>query len=160
MGKPVKPVIRLATPGDAREVAGLIGELNCEIMSALGKDRYTFDQARTMTERAEFLEAGDYAIILATSLRGHPLGFVTLFGNPQHRGDPFGTLAELYVRPDYRRQGVGHRLIERAKSHGRSLRWRQLQLTLPAFARLDAAPAFLDSERFADAGGKKRKLSL
>jgi GNAT superfamily N-acetyltransferase len=157
----VKPDIRRAVPDDARQVAVLAGEALNEMMSMIGKSGFRFRLAEMIAERAAFLECGEYAIYIASTPRGHPLGFLTLFeSQANHISDPFGTVAELYVRPEYRRRGIGHWLLEQAKSHARSHRWTSLQLAMPASVQPGGALAFFERKRFADAGGRKMKLAL
>ena len=130
-------------------------------MSAIGTSGFRFRLAEAVVEREEFLEWDEYVVLIARSPRGHPLGFITLFEHQAHYlGDPFGMVAELYVRPEYRRRRIAHRLMEQAKSHARSHRWKHLQLAMPAPVQLGEALTFFERERFVNAGDRKMMLVL
>jgi ribosomal protein S18 acetylase RimI-like enzyme len=50
------------------------------------------------------------------------VGYVCLRGqltpdDLDERPDPYSFMAELFVRPDYRKRGIGRKLVERAESH-------------------------------------------
>lgn len=154
----MKPVILAATPKDLREVVKLVGEFRNEILHALGHGGFRFDPAETAAERGEFLEHADYVILIARSPRGHPIGFATVFEQKTQYEGAHGVLTEIYVRPEFRRRGVANGLVAQARAHARSRRWSRLELTLPPTSGLEGALAFLESKRFTDAGGNKRRL--
>lgn len=156
----MKPVVAHATAKDLREIVKLVGEFRKEILQALGHDRFRFDPSATAAERAEFLENSDYFILIARSPRGHPLGHLTLFEQRTQYEGNFGVLAELYVRPEFRRRGVANALLAEARAIARSSRWNRIEVPLPPTDRIEAALAFLDSKRFTEAGKRKRRQWL
>ncbi|WP_409409546.1 GNAT family N-acetyltransferase [Acidithiobacillus ferriphilus] len=72
----------------------------------------------------------------------------------------FGTIPELYVRPEYRTNGLGLRLVSQAKFFGASRGWTRLEVTTPPLPQFDRTLAFYEREGFAISGGSKLKVSL
>jgi len=71
----------------------------------------------------------------------------------------FATIPELYVRPAYRANGLGLRLVQ-AKSFGASRGWTRLEVTTPPLPQFDRTLAFYEREGFAISGGRKLKIAL
>ena len=154
-------VISRAGESDIRDLVVLTSEYLQEVARAAGRDGFVPDRERIGEKLAEFLDMPDYAVFVARSPKGHPLGFVTVFQMPvQIREEPFAILERLYVRPDYRRRRIAHQLLEDAKRFARSRKCRRLQATLSAFFVLDDALAFFNAERFYETGGRKHKIAL
>lgn len=154
-------VFSRAGESDIRDLVVLTSEYLQEVARAAGRGGFVPDRERIGDELEEFLDMPDYAVILARSPKGHPLGFATVFQMPvQIREEPFAILERLYVRPDYRRRGIAHQLLEDAKRFARSRKCRRLQATLSAFFVLDDALAFFNAERFYKTAGRKHKTAL
>jgi len=56
----------------------------------------------------------------------------------------FATLPERYVRPAYRGNGLGHRLISQAKSFAASRGSTRPKVTTPPLSQLDGTLAFYE----------------
>ena len=92
---------------------------------------------------------------------GHPEGFITLYESyALYAEGAFGTIPELYVRPEYRTNGLGHHLVSRAKSFGTLRGWTRLEVTTPPLPQYDRTMAFYEREEFAITGGRKLKVLL
>ena len=72
----------------------------------------------------------------------------------------FGTIPELYVRPEYRGNALGLRLVSEVKSFGSSRGWTRLEVTTPPLPQFERTLAFYEREGFAIAGGRKLKVCL
>jgi GNAT superfamily N-acetyltransferase len=72
----------------------------------------------------------------------------------------FGTIPELYVRPDYRTRKLGRRLVNEAKAFGATRGWKRLEVTTPPLPQFDRTLAFYEREGFSVAGGRKLKTLL
>jgi ribosomal protein S18 acetylase RimI-like enzyme len=105
-----------ATLADATVLSELIAEFNGP---SVVRDR-TIER---MTACAEFERA------LLADVHGSTAGFACLRIVPAMADDhPHATLTELYVRPVWRRRGVGRRLLESAETYARSAGVEQLVL--------------------------------
>ena len=153
--------IRQALASDAQEVAVMVGELLTEIMNAIGVQTFNFDLAETTTRLKDFLHREKYFVFVARSGSGNPAGFIALYESyALYAEGAFGTIPELYVRPQYRANGLGLHLLSQAKSFGASRKWTRLEVTTPPLPQFDRTLAFYEREGFAISGGRKLKVSL
>ncbi len=139
----------------------MVGELLTEIMNAMGAQVFNFDLAETTSRLNDFIEREKYFVFVARSLDGSPAGFVALYeSHALYAEGAFGTIAELYVRPEQRTNGLGHHLVSQAKSFGPSRGWTRLEVTTPPLPQFDRTLAFYEREGFSISGGRKLKVLL
>jgi GNAT superfamily N-acetyltransferase len=155
------PIIRPATPEDSPAIARLVGELLNEIMGAIGVQTFNFDLAETIDRLHDFLSRDKYFAFVARDDTQQILGFTTLYESyALYAEGAFGTIAELYVRPEYRSLGIGHRLVSQATQFAQSRGWRRLEVTTPPLPPFDKTLAFYEREGFIITGGRKLKREL
>ena len=153
--------IQQAIASDAQEIAVMVGELLTEIMNAIGVQAFNFDLAETTSRLKDFIDRGKYFVFIARSGSGSPAGFIALYESyALYAEGAFGTIPELYVRPEHRTNGLGLRLVSQAKSFGASRGWTRLEVTTPPLPQFDRTLAFYEREGFAISGGRKLKVSL
>jgi GNAT superfamily N-acetyltransferase len=153
--------LRQATADDSAEIAVMVGELLSEIMAAIQTPAFHFDLAETTARLAEFLDREKYFVFVAHDAANRPAGFVALYeSHALYAEGTFGTLPELYVRPEFRSNGLGQRLVALAKSFASTRGWRRLEVTTPPLPQFDRTLAFYEREGFSIAGGRKLKLAL
>jgi len=153
--------IQRATASDAQEVAVMVGELLAEIMNAIGVQAFNFDFAETTSRLQDFLNREKYFVFVARSGSGKPAGFIALYESyALYAEGAFGTIPELYVRPEYRANELGLRLVSHGKTFGSSRGWTRLEVTTPPLPQFDRTLAFYEREGFAISGGRKLKVSL
>jgi GNAT superfamily N-acetyltransferase len=154
-------VIQRATVRDAREIAVLIGELLTEIMNAIGTRAFNFDLDETVSRLTDFLDREKYFVFVARDEHGIPAGFIALCESyALYAEGAFGTIPELYVRPQCRSNELGLRLVSHARTFGASRGWTRLEVTTPPLPQFDRTLAFYEREGFSVSGGRKLKLSL
>ena len=154
-------LIQRATADDAQEVAVMAGELLAEIMNAVGVHAFNFDLAETTSRLKDFLDREKYFVFVARIRNANPVGFIALSEiYALYAEGAFATIPELYVRPEYRVNGLGHHLVSQEKSFGTSRRWTRLEVTTPPLPQFDRTLAFYEREGFAISGGRKLKVSL
>ena len=153
--------IQRATINDAHEVAVMVGELLNEIMNAIGIHAFNFSLAETTTRLKDFIEREKYFVFVAQNENAGPIGFIALYeGYALYAEGAFGTIPELFVRPEYRSNNVGLRLVQQAKAFGNSRGWKRLEVTTPPLPQFDNTLAFYEREGFAITGGRKLKVLL
>lgn len=153
--------IRICTPEDVRAVALMVGELLHEIMAAIGEQAFRFDVDETTARLAEFVSSGKYFVLVAHDAENRPAGFINLCESyALYAEGAFGTITELYVRPPYRADGLGRRLVEDARAFARSRGWTRLEVTTPPLPQFARTLAFYEREGFSISGGRKLKVSL
>ncbi len=150
-----------ATADDSREISVMVGELLAEIMNAIDVQAFNFDLDQTTDRLKDFLNREKYFVFVAHDDANNPIGFVALYeSHSLYAEGAFGTIPELYVRPAYRSNNVGLRLVSNAKSFGLSRGWRRLEVTTPPLPQFDKTLAFYEREGFAITGGRKLKVVL
>ncbi len=154
-------VIERADESQLRDLVRLTAEFWSEVAYCASLNGFEPDTGKIEAELLEFLDMPDYAVLMATTPKGHPLGFVSVFQmEVQLREEPYAILDKLYVRPDYRRRKIAHQLVEQAKFFARSRKCKRLQSTFPAHFELPLALAFFRAERFYETGGRKHKVAI
>lgn len=139
----------------------MVGELLAEIMDAIGVQAFNFDLAETTSRFQVFLECGKYFVFVARIGRGNLAGFIALYESyALYAEGAFGTIPELYVRPEHRTNKLGLRLVSEAKSFGASRGWTRLEVTTPPLPQFERTLAFYQREGFSISGGRKLKVSL
>ena len=153
--------IQRATADDTHEVAEMVGELLGEIMNAIGVQAFNFDLDATTARLRDFLNREIYFVFVARDENGSAVGFVAMYeSHALYAEGAFGTIPELYVRPEFRSRNVGLGLVSQAKSFGATRGWKRLEVTTPPLPQFDKTLAFYEREGFAITGGRKLKLAL
>ncbi|MFH1495403.1 MAG: GNAT family N-acetyltransferase, partial [Pseudomonadota bacterium] len=146
---------------DAHEIALMVGELLTEIMTTIGIPAFNFSLDETTARLKDFIEREKYFVFVAQSSNAGPVGFIALSeSHALYAEGTFGTIPEFFVRPAFRSQNVGLRLVEQAKVFGRSRGWKRLEVTTPPLPQFDKTLAFYEREGFAITGGRKLKVVL
>jgi ribosomal protein S18 acetylase RimI-like enzyme len=150
-----------ATADDSQEIAVMVGELLAEIMNTIGVQAFNFDLDETTDRLKEFLNREKYFVFVARDDANNTVGFVSLYeSHALYAEGAFGTIPELYVRPECRSNNVGLKLVSQAKSFGISRGWKRLEVTTPPLPQFDETLAFYEREGFSITGGRKLKVAL
>lgn len=154
-------LIQQADADDSGEIAVMVGELLAEIMAAIGERAFNFKLDETTARLEDFLSREKYVVFIARDLSGKAVGFVALHeSHSLYAEGAFGTIPELYVRPEYRSRQVGLSLVQQARSFGSSRGWKRLEVTTPPLPQFEKTLAFYEREGFAITGGRKLKMAL
>jgi GNAT superfamily N-acetyltransferase len=156
-----KITIEKATADDSHEIAVMVGELLSEIMDTIGVQAFNFNLEETTKRLEDFLNRDQYFAFIARQDGRNSVGFVALYESyALYAEGSFGTIPELYVRPAFRSNHVGLRLVSQAKSFGTSRGWKRLEVTTPPIPQFDKTLEFYEREGFAITGGRKLKVAL
>ncbi|MCG7912945.1 MAG: GNAT family N-acetyltransferase [Candidatus Thiodiazotropha weberae] len=153
--------IHTATVNDVQKVAMLVDELLTEITHAIGVQAFNYDLEETSLKLKDLIEQKKYFVFTARNEQSESIGLLTLYESyALYAGGTFGTIPELYVRPDYRSNKVGLRLLSHAKEFAASKGWSRLEVTTPPLPQFDKTLAFYVREGFSITGGRKLKMDL
>ena len=155
--------IAKAKPDLSYEIALMTGELLEEIMDAIHRPAFHFVLDEAQKRLRSFIADERYHVFVAidAAAASKPIGFVSLYESFSiYAGGAFGTIPELYVRPAYRQQETGRRLIESVKEFGRQQGWTRLEVTTPPLPEFQRTLEFYEREGFCISGGKKLQLGL
>lgn len=153
--------IRRATTDDVLAVAAMVDELLAEIMLTIGVQAFDVASEETALRLQDFLDTGRYVVFASFDASNEPVGFIALYEScALYAGGVFGTIPELYVRPEFRSLGVGQALLKAARQFGTSQGWKRLEVTTPPLPEFDRTLAFYEQEGFAVTGGRKLKVLL
>lgn len=153
--------IHRAAVSDADEVARLVGELLNEIMATVNASDFKFDLSATTKRLRDFLDREKYIVFIARDDADQAIGFVTVYESyALYAEGVFGTLAELYVRPEFRSHAIGSGLLSEVRQYALSKSWMRLEVTTPPLPQFDKTLQFYERSGFAVTGGRKLKLIL
>jgi GNAT superfamily N-acetyltransferase len=153
--------IEKAGKDDAPTVAMMVGELLDEIMTATGTPAFNFNSEETTARVSDFIASGRYFVLIARDAVGRECGFVAVYESQAlYAEGRFGTLPELYVRPQYRSQGVGRRLLAGVKAFAAEQGWSRIEVTTPPMPQFERTLAFYEREGFAVSGGRKLRVLI
>lgn len=152
--------IQAATPDDAPVLAELVGALLQEIMDAVGSAEFHFNPQQAEAQAEDLLRRGVYFAFIAKE-NGQAVGVVCLYeGHAIYTEGAFGTIAELYVCPAQRSQGIGRLLLDEVRKFAVAKGWKRLEVTTPPLPMFQRTLAFYENHGFAVAGGRKLKSLL
>jgi GNAT superfamily N-acetyltransferase len=153
--------ISRATSLSANEVAHMVGELLHEIMATIGSQAFRFDFEETLECLLAFINQEKYFVFVAHAADGSAIGFVAIYESyALYAEGAFGTIPELFVRPEYRSGSVGKSLIEASKALGAQRGWSRIEVTTPPLPDFARTLNFYAKHGFSISGGRKLKCDL
>ncbi|MCM1512430.1 MAG: GNAT family N-acetyltransferase [Oxalobacter formigenes] len=153
----MKVDIRPAAREDIRDAAVMRSEYRAEMLALAGLEPEFLlqeDKARLL----DFLDNDDYVILMAHSVRGHPLGLIAVFESAVYQDDLRGVIEQIYIRPFYRRRKIARRLLSEIRQWAKARQCRRLTVTLPPLLSLEPAYAFFQDQGFTPSGSRKQWL--
>lgn len=143
------------TQDNVRDLLVLRNEFRTEIVALSGQTPQT-QIADEKEQIMDFLQNPDYFVLMAKSVRGHPLGFITIFESLPYLPDKDGIISEIYVRDFYRRRKIGKKLLTNTIQLATEKKWRRLLITMPMDISFEAAKSFFAKQEFSGASLMKQ----
>ncbi len=142
------------------ELSVMVGDLLIEIMDALNEKHFFYDKNETEKRVKDLVEQEKYWVLLAKD-KESTVGFVSLYESyTLYSEGAFGTIPELYVRPDWRSKHIGKSLLKKAMELGREKGWRRLEVTTPPLPPFERTLRFYQANGFEPSGGRKLKVKI
>ena len=148
--------------GNHQELSRMVGALLDEIMAAIDEPAFTFNQKETEARSRELVARGKYWIFIAReSVTDSAVGFVSLYESyALYAEGAYGTIPELYVRPQWRSQSVGNMLLQAVDTFARKKGWSRLEVTTPPLPEFDRTLRFYEVNGFSITGGRKLRRDI
>ncbi len=149
-----------ATSANSVELSEMTGELLQEIMDRIDSNVFNFNREETKKRAEHLISKGLYFVFIAIS-DNKPVGFISMYESyALYAEGAYGTIPELYVRPEYRSLNTGKLLLNKAKEFAQSKQWKRLEVTTPPLPIFDRTLSFYESNDFEIAGGRKLKTEI
>ncbi|HEX9428408.1 MAG TPA: GNAT family N-acetyltransferase [Candidatus Polarisedimenticolia bacterium] len=150
-----------ATPADAAQVLSLVESLlreleeNPEDRGPGAREFEGIDRAKVLKDLSGV--RGRFAVFLARTDAGETVGVATVMeAFAIYAGGNYGIIDEMYVVPGRRSAGVGGRIIEAIKAHGRRKGWLRIDVTAPPERHWERTVKFYEKQGFVFTGPKLR----
>lgn len=148
--------LRQAEVDDAQTVAELVYALICELTPGRAENALLARYQQAATELIG-KDAGYWAFVAEASEDG-AVGVITLNeGTAIYAEGRFGTIAELYIAPVYRSQGVGALLLDRALAFAKARGWARLEVGAPDQPRWSRTVDFYRRHGFVEVGPRLKR---
>ncbi len=152
--------IDVASSSDAPTIAHLEKALLEEIMDATGQRHFDVDSQELMALAKKYIEEEKSTFIIAKS-RQTAVGFIAVYeSHALYAGGSYGTISELFVIKEKRSQGIGKRLLSKAREHLAGQNWSFFEVTTPPLPEFGQTINFYKNNGFEVSGGRKMKLKL
>lgn len=149
-----------ATENDSLDLAILTGELLQEIMNKINIKVFNFNQDETQKRAEDLISKNLYFVFIAKD-KNKSIGFISMYESyALYTEGAYGTIPELYVRPEYRSLNIGKLLLKKAKEFASSKNWKRLEVTTPPLPQFDRTLSFYENNSFEISGGRKLKTDI
>ena len=144
------------------DLSVMVGELLAEIMEAINEKAFNYNAQETETRARDLIEKNVYWVFLAfDKVTKKNVGFVSLYESyALYSEGAYGTIPELYVRPNYRSENIGKELLDSAMKFAIDRNWRRLEVTTPPLPQFVKTLEFYESNGFVVTGGRKLKVDI
>lgn len=147
--------VRRAVAEDIPALTAMATTLLDEIQQATHDLDFEVEPLPVRRHLEDLLERSSYRVLMADA-GSEQVGFAGLFeGHALYAGGALGTLTELFVKPQWREQGVGRQLLGGVLALARQLGWRRLEVTTPPLPEFERIMHFYQCQGFAVSGGRK-----
>lgn len=147
---------------DYYDLSVMVGELLNEIMQKINIQAFNYNQVETEKRAKSLIERKKYWVFLAKEqISRKNVGFVSIYESyALYSEGEYGTVPELYVRPEFRSKNVGQLLLEKAVEFAEKRDWKRIEVTTPPLPEFERTLNFYQKNKFEISGGKKLKIDI
>jgi len=148
--------------GDYHDLSIMVGELLHEIMEKTNVKAFNYNQEETKKRSKNLVSRGKYWVFIAKNdTLGINVGFVSLYESyALYSEGAYGTMPELYVRPDWRSESIGKTMLREVQNFAVRKGWHRIEVTTPPLPEYERTLRFYQANGFEISGGKKLKLGV
>ncbi|MCF7799983.1 GNAT family N-acetyltransferase [Candidatus Babeliales bacterium] len=144
----MKHIIREALPSDCSAIANLIEQLGYPI-----SPKEMLQQIKLYTDKSDYK-------VFVMECDGNVVAVISIiFRDHFHRKAKYMKITSLVVDSQYRRQGIGHKLIEYVENYAANLGCDFIELTSPTYRAKLGTHDFYKNLGYEDLGDTKRYLA-
>lgn len=145
---------------DYEDLSCMVGELLNEIMDKINLKTFNYNAEETKARARELISKEKYWVFIAKDLESDEnIGFVSLYESyALYPEGAYGTIPELFGRPNWRSGTIGRKLLQKAIGFGASKGWKRLEVTTPPLPEFDKTLSFYQVNGFEISGGRKLKI--
>jgi len=149
-------------PTEYYELSIMVGELLDEIMKKINHKVFNFNIKDTELRAKDLISNGKYWVYMARDLNTKQnIGFVSLYESyALYSEGAYGTMPELYVRPQWRSKTVGQKLLKAVIEFAKKKNWHRIEVTTPPLPEFEKTLQFYESNKFVITGGRKLKIDI
>ncbi|MDH5718617.1 MAG: GNAT family N-acetyltransferase [Spirochaetia bacterium] len=149
-------------PTEYHELSIMVGELLDEIMKKINHKVFNFNRKETELRAKDLISNGKYWVYMARDINTNQrIGFVSLYESyALYSEGAYGTMPELYVRPQWRSKSAGQQLLKRAGEFAKEKGWHRIEVTTPPLPEFEKTLQFYESNKFVITGGRKLKIDI
>ena len=147
--------IRIATEGDSQTVAELVTELLLELEPEVKDELIEMNLPKlTLNLLSKF------KIIAFIAFDDEkPIGVITLHECAAiYAGGVFAEISELFVRPEYRSNGIGKKLLKAANQEALNRHWSRIEVGAPKQEKWPKTISFYLNNGFKEIGPRLRAI--
>ncbi len=142
--------IEMANLADSDLVGSLVHNLLDELFA---EHSHLFPIGKLKKAAAELLLPGSGVWSFLAMADNEVVGMINLNEcSAIYAGGKFGEITELYVKPDFRSQDIGEKLVFRAKDFARERAWKVLEVGAPDVPRCQRTVNFYLKNGFSEVG--------
>lgn len=143
-------IIEMASPADSDTVGDLVFNLLNELFVEHG---HLFPIEKLRKTAAELLVPGSGVWSFLARIDDEVIGMINLNEcSAIYAGGKFGEITELYVKPEFRSQDIGEKLILQAKDFARERAWEVIEVGAPDVPRCQRTVDFYLNNGFSEVG--------
>lgn len=130
------------------------------LITELSDDKKNVKTLRLGKILQDIIEHQDsFVSYLAKDVAGEAVGVINLMESVSvYANGRYGIISEIYVKPQFRKDGIGRLLIEKAIEHGTKKDWNRLEITAPLGDQAIKSVVFYENMGFTHSGPRLKLI--
>ncbi|MCG7537391.1 GNAT family N-acetyltransferase [Pseudoalteromonas sp. OOF1S-7] len=151
---------REAKPEDSAIISTLVVALTTEICEKTKAQHFNIDLRETSQRCRKLIIDGKYSAIIGMH-EHHPVAIATITETyALYAGGKIGVIQEFYVVPEFRKAGLGAKLLEQVNRYGKEHEWSCIELCTPPLPEFERTLKFYQKNGLIAVGGRKMRQVL